>query len=482
MAVDKPSEVSPSKFTVRLVSRKASHTAFVEEGPVVKQRNFVVASALLTCAISYFSGIAVLSTFHSRLERNPVASGMQDAGDSSSENRNRDAHQQGSPLGGELLQSEIFDPHELPATDSPGIALLPSESAIHSLANDSSTSDSDSSLLIQEPLRRSAYRPDFSSSLRQSNYRSNFSMLMAFKEAVEENWQTTVQVFCDGEECSYGTIVDPDGWIITKASELDSDREIVCILCDQRQFVANVVSTLVDLDLALLQIATTGLPTIQWDYTIPAQGRWLATTDCRSGLPAAIGVVSAGPSRIPNQRAVLGVELAPDDANGMAGAKIRHVLGGSGAFVAGLQKEDVISSVNGASIQSRDQLLSLLRSGKGGQFLTLTVHREDEVIQSRVRLMDLSHELLDETEMEVNGPISARSTGFNRIFMHDTVLQPNQCGGPIVNLDGKVVGINIARAGRVATYALPADTVRPAVEGLLEQAKLVSHSPSAPSR
>ena len=33
-------------------------------------------------------------------------------------------------------------------------------------------------------------------------------------------------------------------------------------------------------------------------------------------------------------------------------------------------------------------------------------------------------------------------------------------GGPLVNLDGKVIGLNIARASRFATYALPAPLAR----------------------
>jgi serine protease Do len=301
-------------------------------------------------------------------------------------------------------------------------------------------------------------------------------MLQAFKEAVDDCWQCTVQVYCDGDQCAYGTIVDQDGWIITKASELDGDRKINCVLSDQREFKAELVSTLADLDLALLRIPINGLSTIQWEYSVPEQGKWLATTDSSSELPAAIGVVSAGPSRIPNQRAVLGVELAPDETREKAGAKIKHVLVGSGAYLAGLRQDDLISSVNGAAVQTRDELLGLLRSGKGGQFLKLLVQRGEQQLDLRVRLMDLSYELLDETELEVNGPISARATGFQRVFMHDTVIQPNQCGGPVVNLDGKAVGINIARAGRVSTYALPADTVRPAVQGLLEHAKLVSHA------
>src|SRR5262249_11927645 len=34
------------------------------------------------------------------------------------------------------------------------------------------------------------------------------------------------------------------------------------------------------------------------------------------------------------------------------------------------------------------------------------------------------------------------------------------CGGPLVDLDGKTVGINIARAGRTETYAIPSEEVQ----------------------
>jgi serine protease Do len=54
------------------------------------------------------------------------------------------------------------------------------------------------------------------------------------------------------------------------------------------------------------------------------------------------------------------------------------------------------------------------------------------------------------------GPLSSRRSNFPQVLQHDTYLFPNECGGPLINLAGKVVGINIARGGRVDSYALPA--------------------------
>ena len=53
-------------------------------------------------------------------------------------------------------------------------------------------------------------------------------------------------------------------------------------------------------------------------------------------------------------------------------------------------------------------------------------------------------------------------------IQHDSVLRPIDCGGPVVDVDGKVVGLNIARAGRVESYALPSSLVRETVDKLLK--------------
>ena len=57
----------------------------------------------------------------------------------------------------------------------------------------------------------------------------------------------------------------------------------------------------------------------------------------------------------------------------------------------------------------------------------------------------------------MGGALSGRRTGFPMVIQHDTVIRPADCGGPLVDLEGRVLGVNIARAGRVETWALPGD-------------------------
>jgi serine protease Do len=83
-----------------------------------------------------------------------------------------------------------------------------------------------------------------------------------------------------------------------------------------------------------------------------------------------------------------------------------------------------------------------------------------------------------EFQNQLGGELSRRRAGFPSVFQHDTVLRPAECGGPVVDLDGRAVGINIARAGRVASYAIPATMVKEVLAALLN-AKPVSLEESA---
>jgi serine protease Do len=62
---------------------------------------------------------------------------------------------------------------------------------------------------------------------------------------------------------------------------------------------------------------------------------------------------------------------------------------------------------------------------------------------------------------------SERRTGFPVALQHDTILKANECGGPLVDLEGRVIGLNIARAGRTDSFAVPTESILPLLPELM---------------
>ena len=98
---------------------------------------------------------------------------------------------------------------------------------------------------------------------------------------------------------------------------------------------------------------------------------------------------------------------------------------------------------------------------------TLRIKRKDDVLDVRATLGKMPPALLGNPQERMGSLLSNRRGGFPLILQHDTVLKPGDCGGPLVDLDGKAVGLNIARAGRVETYAVPSESVQALLPDLM---------------
>ena len=298
--------------------------------------------------------------------------------------------------------------------------------------------------------------------------RTNRKVLAAFREIVAKPSQSTVVILSDGKPSALGTIVDANGYVLTKASELKSSLE--CELKGGRRLPASLVGVHRDSDLAMLRVETMDLkdgelPAIEWRTSAsPIVGSWLATTGA-GDEPAAIGVVSVIPRQAPAPNGVLGIVLEED----AAGPRIAQVLADSAAERAGLLINDVVLKVNDKETKDRRTLIETVRGYQPGEQIQLAIRRGDEDLTVPATLAErYSNNPHDRNDFQnsLGGELSSRRTGFSSVLQHDTVLSPNQCGGPIVDSEGKAVGINIARAGRVASFALPSEVILPLLEDL----------------
>ncbi len=285
----------------------------------------------------------------------------------------------------------------------------------------------------------------------------------AFREVVAEARLATVRVRSDGRDVALGGIVGAQGWVLTKASQLEG--ELTCQLADQREYVAEVIAKDRDFDLALLRIDAEQLPRLKLKPLPNLEiGAWLATIGMKRG-PQAIGVLSVEPREIVHRAGTLGVRLHDQTAP----AKLVEVFPHTGAEEAGLLTDDIVLSINGQATPSRESFVRRVRDFSPGDRLRLKVQRGDETLDIRVLLRGRRPWRLqsrEEFQNELGSQLSRRRFGFPQVFQHDAVVKPTDCGGPVVDLDGQVVGFNIARAGRTETYAIPTDVVLERIEHL----------------
>ncbi len=297
------------------------------------------------------------------------------------------------------------------------------------------------------------------------------SVKSAFEDVIRDSNRSTVRVLVRGRQVALGTTIDSKGVVLTKASELTQPNAIECQLHDGHEYPARIIAESRLSDLALLELdvpASTRLEAAQFEDSHPALGDWLAVPGGRGDEPLVVGVVSSQPREIKRQQGLLGVFLGND----RDGAVVEFVIPESSAEEHGIQAGDVVFSANGKSIRGREQLQKIVGDALPGDRVEFGIRRLDREIFRKVTLGRRSFDGLGLEPSDAGhegGPLSRRRSGFTHVIQHDCPLRPNQCGGPLVNLDGRIIGVNIARASRIESFALPAHEVREELDRLLLQ-------------
>ncbi len=305
-----------------------------------------------------------------------------------------------------------------------------------------------------------------------------------FRAVIVRGNQSAVRVFSDRQktDVALGAIVSASGHILTVASQLGG--VLHCQLPDGRRLPARIVGVCLDYDLALLRIPATELPPTLWSArTVPAVGSLLAAPG-RGDEPLAIGVLSTPPLRLATVRDRMGVFVTATDS----GPQVVRLIRGSRAAQAGLQIGDIVTHWDGQPVPGCLDLTEALRRSPPEKEIGLRVLRTGQVVELLVHAQpsgpsdeghaipspQVPHRAPLEREPVSESPRNNRAMDL-MVLQHDTVLRPNDCGGPMVDLEGRAVGINVARAGRVASYALPAATII----CLLDDLARLGHFPTA---
>jgi S1-C subfamily serine protease len=274
---------------------------------------------------------------------------------------------------------------------------------------------------------------------------------VAFRDAKKEK-----------EPLILGTVVRADGWVLTKATEVAKIADLQCQV-NGTWMAAKIARVWDNHDLALVKVSAKDLPIIQWATSpSPGVGTFVTAAAPAGAEPVAIGVVSVAARNLHVKgQGFLGVRLGMDDK----GLKIGEIVAGAPASNAGLLKDDRVLEVDGKKADSPYAFTKMVSDRKAGEKIKLKLQRGAEVLEKEIQLGDRASQAagLRRGADKLNGmgsTISKRKDDFPSVVQTDLPLEAYECGGPVTDLDGNVVGLVIARSGRIETLIIPSETIR----------------------
>ena len=310
----------------------------------------------------------------------------------------------------------------------------------------------------------SAARAETRATLTDAERTNGTQTLVALSNEATAALESALQVeSLLGRVVCAATVVGEDGYVLTKASEVPDVAAVRLKLPSGQTAPLREVRREVRHDLLLLQASgIRGLRVAEFTASRATQlGQWLCSRSFQPKDRAGprIGTLSAARRRVPGNGAAIGIRM--DERPPVGAAKGVHLIGiaaDSPAAEAGLKEGDVITEIGGSPALDYRQVHEVIRQRQPGDVLELRYRREGKLATARVRLASRTKVLRNwEGEDFANAGVSRRTDNFVEVLQHTLPLYPADMGGPLATLEGRIIGINIARVDRVTTFALPTE-------------------------
>ena len=296
------------------------------------------------------------------------------------------------------------------------------------------------------------------------------SFFSAAEPAVKTASRSIVNVNISGKRVAYGTAVTNNQGkvvILTKWSEISNPRRSINIsTLNGKSYSANVDGVYPEHDLALLSSDAPLKPLDLKKMSNPELGSFLAVAR-PDGKVDGIGVVSVmSRSLREKDKAYLGVMMDFSKA-GKNGVPLMQVMPDSAAKKAGLRNGDIVMSVNQVPILGAIELRNLLQRLVPGSETTILYRRNGDEKVATVKLGSRADNAgIKRVPRERMERMQRMGTSINRVrsdfpsvVQSDIPINPEDTGAPVLDLDGKLVGITIARSSRIKTFITPAETL-----------------------
>jgi S1-C subfamily serine protease len=283
----------------------------------------------------------------------------------------------------------------------------------------------------------------------------------------------------NGRHVATAVWVGQEGYFLAKASEVPELEKQRIRWAEGQTAAIREIQRLTAHDLVLAQaVSVQGVTPVKFETAAvkTSYGQWLASP-VKGGREIRIGVISAKQRKIPGFGAAMGIRMDEQTTPRIRGVRISGVAEESPAAAAGLRAGDVITSINQKAVQAMQEVFEQIKNFQPGDYVEVKYSRDGKATSARVRLASRTKVMMNwDGEDFANGGISLRTDNFASVIQHDLPLSPQDMGSPLFDLEGRALGINIARVDRVTTFALPASVFWKEVEPLIESDR---HPPKA---
>lgn len=295
----------------------------------------------------------------------------------------------------------------------------------------------------------------------------------AFSEPGKELQLSSAVLYDGARNFGYGIVTSSDGYILVKSSELEGRKNLSVRVGAIKFDEIKIIARNPRWDLTLIKLEAEGLTPVSWaESSDLAQGSWVVANGVSSRRLRRlnVGVISAKARAVEGRApVVIGVSFKAEKDS----LVVQQVTPETGAERSGLLAGDTFKKFGGEVIESRKGLIERVRDYIPGDVVPIEIERAGELLEVEVELMARSdaYEENKSRNDEMSGSYSKRRDSFPRVLQTDIPFSARTIGGPLLNLDGECIGMNIARANRAESFAIPVEELRSELAELMKSAE-----------
>lgn len=283
----------------------------------------------------------------------------------------------------------------------------------------------------------------------------------ALKAVNFEAKEVVFPIFAGRQRLAYGVSIG-EGRLLAKASEVVVNAVIYTVDSERKSLRIQIEGLYPEHDLAVLSVEGLKAKAAKWaDASELAEGSFL--TAIRSdGEAQAMGVLSVQERSLRvDDQGFLGIIM--DQRPQGNGVRVESVVRGSAADQAGILPGDTIAMIKGVEVKGLFELSNRLRRLQKGETPEIKVIREgrDFIVRPTLQGRQVEERKSQRLEQmdQMSGSRSMVRGNFSNVLQSDMELEATDSGLPVVDLEGRIVGMVIARQGRISTLILPGDDI-----------------------